>query len=242
MGDVGDSFVRLLEWALTWWLAGDDPGLAALRRNVAAVAPVTRWITAVALAVGLLLAAVVVAARRRGGDLAEAVVGLGRFLLLLSAGWLLLAAGWSMSDGLARWIVGGRAGASEYVGSVRAALAAAEPTMARTMAVVGTAAVLGFVAMVMARVVLTVLIAVALPVLAAVGLRRPAPGMRVALAWVVAIIAFRPIAALVYRVSHDLVTASREPVVVLIVVCLTFLLSAALLPGVARALSPGRTA
>lgn len=231
---VGAPFITLLRWTLEWWLAGQDPGLALLRRNVVALTPVSRWLAAVALALALVVLAGVLMMRRQGADLADAVVGLGRFLLVLSAGWLVLAAAWGMSDALAGWIVGPRAGTQEYVARVEQALSAADPTLARTLALVGTASVLAFVAMVVARVVLATVIAAGLPVIAALSLRRRAPGVRPVGGWLVAVVAFRPLAAVVYRVSHDLVTGPGEPVLVLVVVCLTFLLSGALLPGVAR--------
>jgi uncharacterized membrane protein YhaH (DUF805 family) len=69
---------------------------------------------------------------------------------------------------------------------------------------------------------------------AAASLRSRAPALRSLVAWLVAVLAFKPLAALVYRVSHDLVTSTREPVLVLVVVCLTFTAAAGLLPAVAR--------
>lgn len=229
-----DSFVRVLDWALGWWLGGHDPGLAFIRRTVSALDVVTRWTAFAALAVAVVVALTMLTARRRGSDLADLVVGVGRFLLVMSGGWLLLAAAWSASDGLGRWIIGERGDRSGYVGAVEEAMQQADPTMARTLAVVGTAAVLGFVAVVVARLVVTILVAVALPVLAAASLGRRPRVWRGSLAWVLAVLAFQPLAAVVYRASHGLVTDGQDPVLVLVVVCLTFLLIAALLPGVAR--------
>lgn len=228
------SFITVLDWTLGWWLGEKDPGLESVQRNVAALGAVSRWVAFATLALALVAVAATLSVRRRGADLADAVIGLGRFLLVLSGGWLILAAAWTASDAVGAWIVGARGDRAAYVDAVSEALAAADPALARTLAVVGTAAVLGFVAMVVARLMLAVLTAVALPVVAALSLRGRAPALRWAAACLIAILAFRPLVAVVYRISHGLVTGDRDPVLVLLVVCLTFLLSAALLPAVVR--------
>lgn len=228
------SFITVLDWALSWWLGGEDPGLAYIRRNVETVEVVTRWLAFAALALAVVSVAVTLSVRRRGADLADAVIGLGRFLLVLTAGWLVLAAAWSASNGLGAWIIGGHADRAAYVDAVSSALSEADPALARTLAVVGTAAVLGFIAIAVARLMLTVLVAVALPVVAALSLRRRAPSLRWGAACLIAVMVFRPLSAVVYRMSHGLVTGSRDPILVLVVVCLTFLLAAALLPATVR--------
>ncbi|MEI2643366.1 MAG: hypothetical protein V9G10_13870 [Candidatus Nanopelagicales bacterium] len=233
------SFITVLDWALGWWLGGKEPGLGYIRQNVEAVEVVTRWVAFAALALAVVAVAVTLSVRRRGADLADAVIGLGRFLLVLSGGWLALAAAWTASDALGAWIIGGHADRSAYVDAVSEALAQADPALARTLAVVGTAAVLGFIAVVVARLMLTVLVAVGLPVVAALSLRRRVASLRWGGACLVAVMAFRPLAAVVYRMSHGLVLGSKDPVLVLLVVCLTFLLSAALLPAMVRIASVG---
>ena len=60
--------------------------------------------------VSVVLAAVVVMVRRNGADLAALVIRLTRSALVVSAGWLLLASSWSMSDGLSPMAVGQQAG------------------------------------------------------------------------------------------------------------------------------------
>lgn len=235
---MDESFVRVLDWALGWWLGGHDPGLIFVRRTVSALDGVTHWTAFAALAVAAVVAALTLMARRRGRDLADLVIGAGRFLLVMSGGWLLLAAAWSASDGMGRWIIGARDDRRSYVDAVEEALRQADPTMARTLAITGTAAVLGFIAVVMARLIVTVLLAAGVPVLAAASLARRPAVLRGALGWMLAVIAFQPLAAVVYRASHGLVTGGNDPVLVLVVVCLTFLLIAALLPAVARLATP----
>lgn len=231
---LAESFVTLLDWALHWWITGEDPGLGLVRSLAVQLSPVTRWASAVALALTVVTFAVILMVRRRGSDLADMLLSLGRLLLVLSAGWLVFAAGWALSDALADWILGGRPGVGEYVGAVTEALANAEPALAMTLSVFGMSAVLSFIAVVLARLVLAVLLVSGIPVLAAAAVSRRAVGLRMAGAWLLAVLAFRPLACVVYRVGHRLVTDSGQPVIVLLSVALTFLLSAAMLPGVAR--------
>lgn len=231
---LAESFVTLLDWALHWWIAGEDPGLALVRSLTGQIGPVTRWATAVAMAGTVLAFAVLLMFRRRGSDLADMVLSLSRLVLVLSAGWLVFAAGWALSDALGRWIIGGRPAVGEYVEAVTDALADAEPALAMTLSVLGMSAVLSFIAVVLARFVLAVLLVAGIPVLAAAAVSRRAVGLRIAGGWLLAVLAFRPLACVVYRVGHNLVTGSGQPVIVLLSVALTFLLSAAMLPGVAR--------
>ncbi len=238
---LAESFVTLLDWALRWWLSGRDPGLALIRDNVTELRPVMRWVGAVALALAIVAAGVLLMVRRRGADLADLTLGVGRFVVALSAGWLVFASGWALCDALGSWILGGRPDAGPYVDAVTTALSDAEPAIAMTLSVLGMAAVLGFVAVVLARFVIAVLLVAGIPAVAAASVFRGAGSLRVALAWLLAVLAFRPLSAIIYRVSHDLVTMSREPIVVLLVVTMTFLLSAAMLPGVARLAANGRS-
>ena len=60
--------------------------------------------------------------RRNGADLAALVIGLTRSALVVSAGWLLLASSWSMSDGRSRWLLGGRPDIDAYADAVSAAM------------------------------------------------------------------------------------------------------------------------
>ncbi len=231
---LAESFVTLLDWALRWWIAGDDPGLGLVKDVTGQLGPVTRWASSVALALAIVVFAVLLVVRRRGSDLADLVLSLGRMLLVVSAGWLVFAAGWALSDALGRWIIGGRSGVGEYVAAVTEALADAEPALAMTLSVLGMSAVLSFIAVVLARFVLAVLLVAGTPVLAATAVSRRAVGLRLAAGWLLAVLAFRPLASVVYRVGHGLVTDSGQPVIVLLSVSLTFLLSAAMLPAVAR--------
>jgi hypothetical protein len=231
---LAESFVTLLDWALHWWIAGDDPDLGLLKDLVAQLGPVTRWASAVAMALTVVAFAVLMIVRRRGSDLADLVLTLGRLLLVLSAGWLVFAAGWALSDAVGRWIIGGRPRVGEYVAAVTDALAEAEPALAMTLSVFGMSAVLSFIAVVLARFVLAVLLVAGAPVLAGAAVSRRAVRLRLAGGWLLAVLAFRPLVCVVYRVGHTLVTDSGEPVIVLLSVSLTFLLSAAMLPAVAR--------
>lgn len=229
----GEAFASLVGWALAWWVGGDDPDLDMLRANVTAIRPVSSWVAAVVLGVSVVVAAGVVMVRRSGADLAALVVGLARSALVISAGWLLLASSWSMSDGVSRWLLGSRPDIDAYEGAVSTAMSRVDPAIGLTLSIVGIASCLGFVAAVLARFVIAVLLSVGLPAMAALTVVRGAATMRLGLSWVVAVMAFKPLNAIVYRVGHGLVSSTEDPVLVLLAVSLTFLLAAALLPGIA---------
>jgi hypothetical protein len=230
----GQAFSSLVAWALAWWVGGDDPNLSAVRANVAAIRPVTAWTTAVALGLAIVAAAAVLMVRRTGADLAVLLLGLARTALVLSTGWLLLASAWAVSDGLARWVVGGSADTRAYTAAVSEAMSEVDPALGLTLAIVGIAACLGFVAAVLARFVLAILLAAGLPVLIAMTVLRSTGSVRVGLSWVVAVVAFKPLNALVYRIGHGLLTSTDDPVLVLLIASMSFVFAASLLPAVAR--------
>lgn len=230
----GQAFTSLIGWALGWWVGGEDPDLAVLRANIAAVRPVTSWVAAVVLGLSVVVAAAALMIRRNGADLAVLLIGLARTALVISAGWLLLASAWSLSDGLARWLIGSRTDTDAYAQAVTRAMNEIDPALGLTLAIVGIAACLGFVAAVLARFVIAVLLAVGLPALAALSVLRSSNSMRAGLSWVVAIIAFKPLNAVVYRVGHGLLTNTDDPVLVLLIASLSFVFAASLLPAVAK--------
>jgi hypothetical protein len=242
MEQVAQSFAHtyasLLAWALTWWADGGGWGLPEVRAQVGDLRPVTRWATAALLALGLVAVALVMVVRRRGEDVAAAVVGAGRALLAVSAGWLILASGWSFGNHVAGWILGRSTGVGEYRREVEEAVSAADPVVALTLSIVGIACCLGFISAVLVRLVVAVLIVVGMPVIAA-GSLFGARALRTVAAWGVAVIAFEPLSAVVYRVGHALALNAREPVLVLLVAAVTSFLAASMLPLTARLVGPG---
>jgi len=242
MEQVAQSFAHtyasLLAWALTWWADGGGWGLPEVKAQVGELRPVTRWATAALLALALVAAGLVMVVRRRGEDLAVAVIGAGRALLAVSAGWLILASGWSLGNHLAGWVLGRSAGVDDYRREVEEAVAAADPVLALTLSIVGIACCLAFISAVLARLVMVILIAAGMPVIAA-GSLFGARALRTVAAWGVAVIAFEPLSAVVYRVGHALVLNAKEPVLVLLVAAVTSFLAASTLPLTARIVGPG---
>ncbi|MFN8183122.1 MAG: hypothetical protein U0R23_01720 [Candidatus Nanopelagicales bacterium] len=232
------TYTSLLAWALAWWADGGGWGLPEVRSQVAALGPVTRWATAASLALSLVAVGLVVIVRRRGDDVAGALVGAGRALLAVSAGWLVLASGWSLGGHVAGWIVGRSAGVGDYRRQVEEALSTADPVVALTLSIVGIACCLGFISVVLVRLVVAILIAAGMPVIAA-GSVLGARALRTVTAWGVAVVAFEPLSAVVYRVGHALVLRAQEPVLVLLVAAVTSFLAASMLPLTARIVGPG---
>lgn len=238
MAQISESFAQtysaLVAWALTWWLGGEDAGLPALRASAGELRAVSHWLTAAGLAISVVVAGALLTLRRRGSDLADLLLGLARTLLTVSAGWLLIASTWTLGDAVARWIIGPRPAIPEFRTQVLEAVTRADPAIGMTLSIVGIGCCLAFVATVLARFVLAVVLAVGLPVLAATSLVRGRGGWRLALAWLAAVLAFKPLSAVVYRVGHGLLVSAHDPVLVLLISALVFLLAAGLLPAVAR--------
>lgn len=228
------TYSSLMGWSLQWWLGEDRPGVPALRNQMGDLRPVSLWLGAAVLAFSLVASGVLVMLRRRGEDLAAMLLGLGRVALMVSGGWLLLSSSWALGDALSRWILGRRGGVAEYRTAVVQAMTQADPAVAMMLSIVGIAACLGFVSVVLVRFVVAVLLAIGLPVLAATGGRLGMHARRVAWGWAVAVVAFQPVSAVLYRIGHGLIMRVEEPVLVLLVAALTFFLAAASLPALAR--------
>lgn len=238
MEQVSQSFAStyssLMGWSLHWWLGDDRPGLPALRNQMGDLRPVSIWAGAAVLAVSLVASAVLVMLRRRGEDLAAMLLVLGRVALMVSGGWLLLSSSWSLGDALSNWILGQRGGVAEYRAEVTQAMSQADPAVAMMLSIVGIATCLGFVAVVLVRFVIAGLLAIGMPVLAAAGGRLGVHARRVAWGWAVAVVAFQPVSAVLYRIGHGLALQVQEPVLVLLISALTFFLAAGSLPALAR--------
>lgn len=233
----GTTFASLVAWLIEWWTGGHDPGLAALRQGLVHLWPVIRWLSAAVLAVSLTAAGVLLIVRRRGTDLAAVVIGLGRFLLVASAGWLVLACAWSLSDALSRWILSGSIDADRYRKDLLTALQDVEPVLALVLSVAGIASCLLLVAVIMVRFLLAVVLTVTLPVMAASSLSGPPVVMRRAGGWLLAVLAFRPLAYLVCRAGQQLHSQFPDAVLALVIAVVTFAAAAMVLPLTARAVA-----
>ena len=231
--DFAQTYVALFAWSWSWWAGGDEPGVSVIGQVLSAVRPITRWATAAALALGIVGAGVTLVVRRRGTDLAALVLGVSRTVLAVSAAWLLLASAWALGDRMGGWIVGRGNGVTEFRDHVARAAAQADPIVAMSLSIVGLACCLTFIGVLVARVVLAVLIAAGMPVLAAGSVLGGGP-LRIAGTWAVAVVAFDPLAALVYRVGHAVTMRADEPVVVLMVASVTSFMAAGMLPLAAR--------
>ena len=237
--DFAQTYAGLLAWSLTWWSDRGAPGVAEVGDVVAVLRPVMKWTASVLLALALVGVGMLLAVRRRGADLAGAVMGLGRALLVVSAGWLVLASAWSLGDRLGGWIIGRSAGVQTYTEHVARAAAQADPLVALMLSIVGVACCLAFAAVLVVRVILAVVVAAAMPVLAA-GSLLSARALRIVGAWAIAVVAFDPLCAVVYRVGHALVVRAEEPVVVLLVASVTSFTAAGMLPIAARVAGAAR--
>lgn len=231
--DFAQTYASLLAWVLSWWSERGAPGVSEVGALVTAVRPASKWTAAAVLALSMVGVGILLIVRRRGADLATAVMGLGRALLVVSAGWLVLASAWSLGDRIGRWVIGGGAGVQAYTEHVSRAAAQADPLVGLMLSIVGVACCLAFAAVLVARVFLAVLLAAGMPVLAA-GSLLSARALRIAGGWAVAVVAFDPLCAVVYRVGHALVTRAEEPVVVLLVAAVTSFTAAGVLPVAAR--------
>jgi hypothetical protein len=230
----GDVYLQVAAWALRWWVGDAGPGLAEVRQQAVAVRPVGVWVAAAVTAAAVVAVGALMTARRRGHELADAVLGLARLALAVTGGWLLLATAWTLSGHLADWILGVRREQEVYVASLERALGEVEPILAVALSIVGIAVCLSFVATCLTRFVAACLVGVFLPAAAGLSLVRSTRVLRFALSWTAAILAFEPLGAVIYRVGHRLVSSADDPVLVLLGASVSSVLAAASLPLVVR--------
>lgn len=245
LGAAAATFIHALEGILTWaldlWTGGTGADWGAMRQAAAATAPAVRWLAAAAMATSLVVGAVRVMYHRRGETAADIGVGLLSFVVLSVVSWAAVGAAWTVSEALSQWVLDpAHADPAGYAGAVLGGLQQVDPALAVMLSVLGIAACVALSVALLARAAAAVGLALILPVVAAGGAR--SAGLR-ALGWALALLAYRPLIAVLYRMLHAVVVVpgqATQPVQTVVVGVSGPLLAAACLPLLLRHLGEAR--
>ncbi|WP_406693317.1 hypothetical protein REH65_33050 (plasmid) [Saccharopolyspora sp. ID03-671] len=212
-----DAMGKILGFLWTWWIHIPTPGISATAGPVSQVQHHLAWYMMVAAGIGLLVGAGKLALSTNGGqELRETGLGLGRWVLLSTAGTagvgLLVQAG----DEFSTWIIQRAAGKdlAAAVGSYLVFSAPGSPGMTPTLviilAIIAIFAAFIQAALMFVRAGMLVLCAGVLPLAAAAGIGGGAgkKTMDKLLSWMIAFVLFKPVAAVVYAATFWTIGAS----------------------------------
>ena len=214
------AFADILQATLTWWLGPSGVALKPLLRTLADPsgrnpAGLLAWVAAVVAVFALITAAINLMLRRRLDDAINIGIGLFKFALVYTAGWTVLLGLWNLADELTNTILGDKGTADLSAPFISLTLASAvNPASSGLMIVVGLiGAILGlflFFAMLF-RTAAIVILAIALPLAAAgaVGSGATKEWLPKVTGWLLALIFFRPLAALIYTIGLEVMTRSN---------------------------------
>jgi hypothetical protein len=249
---LADALVDMFTLAMTWWLRPDLDPMALGAGAVAGVGPIARTVGAVVLAVGLMGAGVRLAWRRDGSDLVEVVGAVARFVLVVTAGAAVVTALLRLANALTGWIMPTAANTDitdpttswliVTLPMAVTAVVAAMPIVAVLLAVLFVGSTLAMFVTVLFRTASIIVLMVALPIAAAGGTtittRQWFPKV---LGWLLALIFWRPVAAMVYRIAAELPQAGTETTAgslqVILMALTMMLLAVAALPAMMRLFS-----
>lgn len=213
------AFADILQATLTWWLGPSGVALRPLLRTLADPsgrnpAGLLAWVAGVVAVFALITAAINLMLRRRMDDAINIGIGLFKFALVYTAGWTVLLGLWNLADELTNTILGDKGTADLSAPFISLTLASAvNPASAGLMIVVGLiGAILGlflFFAMLF-RTAAIIILAIALPLAAAgaVGSGATKEWLPKVTGWLLALIFFRPLAALIYTIGLEVMTRS----------------------------------
>jgi hypothetical protein len=249
---LADALVDMFTLAMTWWLRPDLDPVAIGAGAVAGVGPIARTVGAIVLAVGLMGAGVRLAWRRDGSDLVEVVGAVARFVLVTTAGAAVVTVLLRLSNALTAWIMPTAANTditdpttSWFIVALPAAVTAvvaSMPIVAVLLAVLFVGSTLAMFVTVLFRTASIIVLMVALPIAAAGGTtittRQWFPKV---LGWLLALIFWRPVAAMVYRIAAELPQAGTDTTAgslqVILMALTMMLLAVAALPAMMRLFS-----
>lgn len=216
---MAQAFADMLQAALTWWLGPSGVALKPLLNTLSDPggrnpAGLMVWLAGVVAVFALISAGINLMLRRRMDDAIDIGIGFFKFVLVYAAGWTVLLGLWNLSDDLTNSILGNKgteALSAPFTATMTAGIAAqAVPGLMIVLGLIG--AILGlflFFAMLF-RVAAIVILAIALPLAAAgsVGSGPTKEWLPKVTGWLLALIMFRPLAALVYSIGLEVMTRS----------------------------------
>jgi hypothetical protein len=216
LGPVAEDFAAgagtLMKTVVTWWLYVPTPAVDDRTGPATWVQSQLAWVTAVVAIFGLLVAA---ARMAWGGREAaqQAGQGLGRFVLTgalaIPVTAILVAAG----DRFSRWVLSGvdEAALGEGLFQIHTAVPGVSQGVVLVLAIFAIIASIGQFFLLLARAALVPLLAGLLPTSAAAsGTEHGMAAYKRHLAWLVAFVLYKPVAALVYAAAFRMLSGDFE--------------------------------
>jgi len=240
---LAQGMARATQLVVTFWVDVPVPGLSAEAGPAAELRSGTAWLTGWLAVLSLLVGAARMVVTRSGRPAVEAFRGLLLLLVVLSGAGvavvqLLVVAG----DGYARWILDRSAGGDlgrRLVGlSTAGSTAALGSGLLLVVGLLGMLAALAQLGLMLIRVAVVTLFAGLLPLAAAgAGTETGLAWLRKVLAWLLAFVLYKPVAATVYASAFLLIGQGRDAVSVLSGLSL-LVLSVLALPALLRLVTP----
>lgn len=238
-----EAMGKMMGFLWTWWIHIPTPGISATSGPVAQVQHHLAWYMFIFGFVGLLIGAAKLAFSDNGGQqLRDTGHGLGRWILLSTAGAPGMALAVQAGDAFSTWIIQ-RAAGKDLGAAVTAYMAfGSAPGISQTLLIILAliAIVAAFVqaALMFVRAGMLVLCAGVLPLAAAAGIGGGAGKKTLdkILSWMIAFVLFKPAAAVVYAASFWTISAD-DPNAHLAGIFMIVLASCAL-PALMRVITP----
>ncbi|MFC7344951.1 hypothetical protein [Saccharopolyspora griseoalba] len=238
-----DAMGKMMGYLWTWWVHIPTPGISATQGPVAQIQHHLAWYMFIFGFLGLLIGAAKLALADNGGQqLRETGQGLGRWILLSTAGTAGLSLAVQAGDAFSTWIIHRAAGKDLGAAVGGYLLFSSTPGASQTLIIILAliALIAAFVqaALMFVRAGMLVLCAGVLPLAAAAGIGGGAGKKTLdkILAWMIAFVLFKPTAAVVYAASFWTISAD-DPNAQLAGIFMVVLASCAM-PALMRVITP----
>lgn len=242
---MGEGFADLLKQVMTFWTKVDlgkglDLGSGG---TVALLQQLSWWLVLVVATFGAIVAGASLVWNRDMREGQQLVKGVMRVVIVAGSGAAVISALASGSDAASTWILD-RASAStggfERLGSIAAGLSSISPGVLFIVALIGLLTSLGQVVLLMLRAAFITLMAGVLPIAAAASMTRSGTEWFNRLtAYTLAVIAYKPVAALIYAAAFKMMSDSNGTGMIGVVQGLALVVMAVVaLPALMRLLVP----
>ncbi len=235
---------EMLKLVLTAWLGIPTPSLSGKGSTVTFLQSHLEWYTGVALAAGLMVAAMRLMLELRGEALRESAYALIRTVIVIGCGAAGIALATAAGDHFSTWIVGQAAGGATATSVLTSAanLQAASTIAPGILIVLGFLGVVGMliqIAMLLCRSAFLVILSGVWPFAAALSTTENGLGWyRRLTGWIVAFILFKPTAAIIYAAAIRMLVVNQGSEISVIEGVVLVILAALALPALMKLVAP----
>jgi len=235
---------EMLKLVLTAWLGIATPSLSGKGSTVTFLQSHLEWYTGVALAAGLMVAAMRLMLELRGEALRESAYALVRTVIVIGCGAAGIALATAAGDHFSTWIVGQAAGGATATSVLTSAanLAAVSTIAPGILIVLGFLGVVGMliqIAMLLCRSAFLVILSGVWPFAAALSTTENGLGWyRRLTGWIVAFILFKPTAAIIYAAAIRMLVVNQGSEISVIEGVVLVILAALALPALMKLVAP----